>query len=109
VFGDDILYRADSYEVDLAGLPLLWFMLRHVGVGRPAAERLRIAAGLLGSGGSAVEQGLRSHCLTTAQMADRLRLGAHVRGPLQPVFTRWAGKGLPRGVRGDDIARPTPL
>jgi len=109
VFGDDILYRADSYEVDLAGLPLLWFMLRHVGVGRPAAERLRIAAGLLGSGGSAVEQGLRSHCLTTAQMADRLGLGADVREPLQHVFTRWDGKGVPRDVRGNDIALSTRL
>src|SRR5437773_11153686 len=34
VFGDDIAYRGESYEVDLAGLPLLWFMLRHVGAGR---------------------------------------------------------------------------
>lgn len=30
-FGDDIAYRRDSYGVDLAGLPMLGFVLRHVG------------------------------------------------------------------------------
>ncbi len=30
-FGDDIAYRGDSYLVDLAGLPMLGFMLRHAG------------------------------------------------------------------------------
>src|SRR5204862_1174713 len=42
-FGDDIAFRADSYEVDLAGLPMLGFMLRHVGAGSPALHRLRLA------------------------------------------------------------------
>lgn len=109
VFGDDIGYRADSYEIDLAGLPLLWFMLRHIGAGRAPAERLRIAAGLISTGGSAIAQGLRSHCLTTAQMADRLGLGEDVREPLQQVFTRWDGKGVPGDVGGHDIALSTRL
>src|SRR5437870_11603146 len=34
-FGDDIASRGDSRQVDLAGLPLLGFMLRPVAVGRP--------------------------------------------------------------------------
>jgi HD-GYP domain-containing protein (c-di-GMP phosphodiesterase class II) len=109
VFGDDIAYRADSYEIDLAGLPLLWFMLRHVGAGRAPGERLRIAAGLISTGGSAIAQGLRSHCLTTAQMSDRLGLGENVRDPLQQVFTRWDGKGVPADIAGDDIALSTRL
>ena len=109
VFGDDIAYRGESYEVDLAGLPLLWFMLRHVGAGRPAPQRLRIAANLITTGGKAIEQGLRSHCLTTAQMAGRLGLGGEVCDPLQQVFTRWDGKGVPGDVRGQDIALSTRL
>lgn len=109
VFGDDIAYRADSYEIDLAGLPLLWFMLRHVGAGRARLERLGIAARLIGSGGSALAQGLRSHCLTTAQMSDRLGLGVDVRDPLQQVFTRWDGKGVPADIGGEDIALSTRL
>lgn len=104
VFGDDIAYRADSYTIDLAGLPLLWFMLRHAGAGRAATERWRIGARLISSGGAAIAQGLRSHCLTTAQMSDRLGLGDDVREPLQQVFTRWDGKGIPGDVQGQDIA-----
>ena len=109
VFGDDIAYRADSYDIDLAGLPLLWFMLRHAGAGRAPTERVRIATGLISSGGSAVVQGLRSHCLTTAQMSDRLGLGEEVREPLQQVFSRWDGKGVPGDLAGPEIALSTRL
>lgn len=36
LFGDDIAFRADSYDVDFAGLPMLGFMLRHAGAGTAA-------------------------------------------------------------------------
>jgi HD-GYP domain-containing protein (c-di-GMP phosphodiesterase class II) len=108
-FGDDIAYRGDSYQIDLAGLPLLGFMLRHLGAGRPAMHRLRLAANLVVTGGKAIEQGLQSHCLTTARMAERIGLGADVRNPLQHVFTRWDGKGVPGGVGGEAIALPIRL
>jgi HD-GYP domain-containing protein (c-di-GMP phosphodiesterase class II) len=108
-FGDDIAYRRDSYQVDLAGLPLLGFMLRHVGAGGPPLHRVRLAAKLLVAGGKAIERGLMSHCLTTAHMAGQLGLGAEVCDPLQQVFTRWDGKGVPGHVSGVDIALPMRL
>lgn len=108
-FGDDIAYRRDSYAVDLAGLPMLGFVLRHVGAGSPALHRLRLATNLMVTGGKAVERGLMSHCLTTARMADRLGLGGEVIGPLQQVFTRWDGKGVPGGVGGEEIDRSVRL
>lgn len=104
-FGDDIAYRRDSYSVDLAGLPMLGFVLRHVGAGSPPLRRLRLAAGLAVTGGRAIEQGIMSHCLTTARMSDRLGLGADVCDALQQVFTRWDGKGVPGGVGGEEIAQ----
>jgi len=104
-FGDDIAFRRDSYEVDLAGLPMLGFALRRVGVGSPALHRLRLASTLLVTGGKAIERGLMSHCLTTARLAERFGLGDEVCDPLQQVFTRWDGKGVPDGVGGDEIAR----
>ena len=55
-------------------------------------------------GAKSVERVLLSHCLSTAQMAERLGLGAGVCDPLQQTFTRWDGKGVPGGVGGDDIA-----
>src|SRR3954447_9279750 len=94
-FGDDIAYRADSYDVDFAGRPMMGFMLRHVGAGSPALHRLRMAANVVVTGRKAVERGLMSHCLMTGRLADRFGLGEEVREPLQQVFTRWDGKGVP--------------
>ncbi|MGB9011639.1 MAG: HD domain-containing phosphohydrolase [Aeromicrobium sp.] len=103
-FGDDIAFRGDSYQVDFSGLPMLGFMLRHVGTGSPGLQRFRLAANLVGTGGQGIKQGLISHCLTTAQMAERLGLGADVRDPLLQMFTRWDGQGVPSDVSGDAIA-----
>lgn len=108
-FGDDISYRGDSYEVDLAGLPMFGFMLRHIGAGSPALHRLRLAATLIVTGGRGVERAIMSHCLTVGQMAERLGLGPPVRNLLQQVFTRWDGKGVPGGVGGEEIAQSVRL
>jgi HD-GYP domain-containing protein (c-di-GMP phosphodiesterase class II) len=103
-FGDDIAFRADSYEVDLAGLPMLGFMLRHVGAGAPALHRLRLASSLIATRGQAVQRGLMSHCISTARLAEQLGLGPEVQEPLKQMFARWDGKGVPRDIRGDEIA-----
>src|SRR5436309_1708087 len=55
-FGDDIAFRGDSRQVDLAGLPMLGFMLRHVGAGNPAMHRFRLAVNLVVTGGKGVER-----------------------------------------------------
>ncbi|HEX9122824.1 MAG TPA: HD domain-containing phosphohydrolase [Actinomycetota bacterium] len=104
LFGDDIAFRRDGLSVDRAGLPMLGFALSHVGAGSPTLHRLRLGATMVVTRGAAVERGLLSHCLTTAQMAERLGLGGEVCDPLQQVFTRWDGKGVPSGVGGEGIA-----
>src|SRR2546423_1668279 len=108
-FGDDIAFRGDSRQIDLAGLPMLGFMLRHVALGSPSLHRLRMKTSFMVTGAKAVERTLLSHCLTTAQMANRLGLGTDVCDPLQQVFTRWDGKGVPGGLGGDAIAFPMRL
>lgn len=107
--GDDIAYRADTFHLDQKGLSAIAFMLQHVGVGQSAPHRLRLAMNLLASGGKPVEEAIQSHCLVTGNMADRVGLGTEVREPLQHVFTRWDGKGVPKGVGGEAIAFPTRL
>ena len=107
-FGDDIAYRHDGYELDQTGRPLVDFMLRHAGAGRPPLERARVAADLMAAGPSAIEAIIRSHCLVTSTMADRLGLGAEVRDPLNQFFTRWDGNGVP-DLAGDAIALPMRL
>ena len=108
-FGDDIAFRGDSREIDLAGLPMIGFMLRHVGLGSPAMHRLRLGVSFVIRGAKAVERGLMSHCLTTARMAERLGLSTEVGIALQQMFTRWDGKGVPSGVSGEGIALPMRL
>jgi HD-GYP domain-containing protein (c-di-GMP phosphodiesterase class II) len=103
-FGDDIAFRADSYEVDLAGLPMLGFMLRHVGAGAPTLHRLRLATSLVATRGQAVQRGLMSHCISTASLAAQLGLGRDVQEPLKEMFARWDGKGVPPDLSGDQIA-----
>jgi HD-GYP domain-containing protein (c-di-GMP phosphodiesterase class II) len=108
-FGDDIAFRADSYRVDFAGLPMMGFALSHAGAGTPFLHRLQLAASLVLTGGRAVEHGLMSHCLSTTQMAGRLGLPQEVCQPLGQVFTRWDAKGVPDGVGGEQIAQPVRL
>src|SRR5438552_481258 len=108
-FGDDIAFRRDSRQIDLAGLPMLGFMLRHAGIGSPGLHRVRLGASLVVTGGKGVERALLSHCLTTSRMADRLGLGSGVCDALQQAFTRWDGKGVPGGVGGTDVALPMRL
>ena len=108
-FGDDIEFRADSFEVDLNGLPMLGFMLRHVGAGAPMLHRLRLATTLVVTRGQAVQRGLMSHCISTARLAEQLGLGADVQEPLKQMFARWDGKGVPTGLGGAEIALPIRL
>jgi HD-GYP domain-containing protein (c-di-GMP phosphodiesterase class II) len=89
---------------------MLSFMLHHVGAGNPALYRLRLGAKLVVTGGKGIQQGLLSHCLTTARMAERFGLDDdQVCRPLQQVFARWDGKGMPQGMGGEDISLPMRL
>lgn len=103
LFGDDIALRAQSYAVDRGGLPMLGFLLRRVGSGRPPLRRARMAASLVATNGRDVAAAMTTHCQVASQMAQRLGLGPEISGPLRLVFARWDGKGLPRGVGGDEL------
>ena len=108
-FGDDIAFRRDGYGVDLAGLPKQAFALRHVALGSPSLERLRRGASLAAFGSKALERILITHCIATGQMADELGLGGEVSEPLQQVFARWDGRGVPSGLAVRPIAMPVRL
>jgi hypothetical protein len=103
VFGDDVAYRASYYDLDMKPLPFLGYILRHAGAGQPVTRRVGTAAALVATGTRAVQDSLRAHCQVTTSVAGRLGLGRQVCEPLQQLFVRWDGKGLPRGVGGGDI------
>ena len=103
LFGDDIALRADTYDVDMTGLPFLRLMLSHVGRGLPGWERgIRWAAFLL-SARNQVGKLVQSHCSSAGILSDRMGLERDVGEALAYIFERWDGRGLPNGVRGENI------
>ena len=103
LFGDDIAFRADTYGVDMTGLPFLRLMLSHVGRGLPGWERgIRSAAFLL-TARNQVGKLIHSHCSSAGVLSDRIGLDKQVGEALAYVFERWDGRGMPNGARGEDI------
>lgn len=49
-FGDELQLRADTYEVDKVGLPMMRFMLGHIGVGAPPLQRITLIGRFLTTG-----------------------------------------------------------
>jgi HD-GYP domain-containing protein (c-di-GMP phosphodiesterase class II) len=104
-FGDDMAVRADSYLVDLTGLPMMRFMIGHVASGSSPIRRLTMIGRFLAGGSKEVERSMAAHCEASGDLSLRLGLGPEVRNPLQQAFERWDGKGSPAKLAGDEIAR----
>jgi HD-GYP domain-containing protein (c-di-GMP phosphodiesterase class II) len=102
-FGDEIEFRAAAHEVDLAGLPMIGFLLGRVGTGQPPLRRARMAAELVATRGRAAAEAMTAHCQVASQIARRLGLGPEVQDPLAHVFARWDGKGIPSGTGGEEL------
>jgi HD-GYP domain-containing protein (c-di-GMP phosphodiesterase class II) len=102
-FGDEIAFRADAHQVDLAGLPMMGFLLRRVGAGRPPLRRAQMAAELVATSGRSATEAMTAHCQVASAIARRLGLGPGVQEPLLHVFARWDGRGIPNGKGGEDL------
>jgi HD-GYP domain-containing protein (c-di-GMP phosphodiesterase class II) len=102
-FGDEIEFRAAAHEVDLAGEPMMSFLLGRVGTGRPPPERERMAAELVTTRGRVAAEAMTAHCQVASQIARRLGLGPEVQQPLVHVFARWDGEGIPTGTGGEEL------
>lgn len=103
LFGDDIAFRADTYAVDMAGLPFLRLMTSHVGRGLPGWERGIRSAAFLVTARNQVARLITSHCSSAGVLSDRMGLNGQVAEALAFVFERWDGRGLPNGACGEDI------
>lgn len=103
-FGDDIAFRADSYDADLGGLSGMAFFLGRAGRGQALPRRMQAAATMVATGGTRVMRGIQSHCLVTSTLSDQLGLSAETSAAVRQFFARWDGQGVPRNVQGDQIA-----
>ena len=104
VFGDDIELRRGMYEVGPSEVAVGRYLLSRAGSDGGPMRRARTGAALALTGMRAVTETLIADCQVTARFAERVGLGETVSYPLQQKFARWDGKGVPRGLAGEDIA-----
>jgi HD-GYP domain-containing protein (c-di-GMP phosphodiesterase class II) len=103
-FGDDIALKAAIYGVDLAGLPMMTFMMRQVGAGEAPHRRAGRRIAFMAGGRREVEGMFVTHCIVTGRLAESLGLGSNVRDALQHAYERWDGRGEPQGLAGEEVA-----
>ncbi|MGH3133684.1 MAG: HD domain-containing phosphohydrolase, partial [Gaiellaceae bacterium] len=97
-FGDDLAWRAASYEIDPVGREALSLLTDRAAAVNPP---------LAGSGTGDVAKLRNStveHCVVTRDFAERVGLGPEVSDPLVQLFERWDGRGRPSRLAGDAIA-----
>jgi HD-GYP domain-containing protein (c-di-GMP phosphodiesterase class II) len=104
-FGDDTAVRADSYLVDMTGMPMMRFMIGHVASGSAPIHRLTMVGRFLAGGSKEVAMSMAAHCESSGDLSLRLGLGPEVRDPLKQAFERWDGKGSPGKLAGARIDR----
>jgi HD-GYP domain-containing protein (c-di-GMP phosphodiesterase class II) len=104
LFGDDIDFRHNAVEVDLAGFPAMMFMLRRAGSGTGAFNRARQAASLIASGGRRVVEQMAEHCSAAGALATRLGLTDDVRAGVEQAYARWDGRGFPDDLAGTGVS-----
>ncbi|MFD6454461.1 HD domain-containing phosphohydrolase, partial [Nocardia sp. NPDC060220] len=102
-FGDDLRIRADSYNIDKTGLPMMAFLLGHLAEGGSSLRRISMTGRFLAGGVRDTMDSFLTHCRTAADIADRLGLPDAVRAALPQAFERWDGHGVPSGLRGEAI------
>ena len=103
IWGDDLALRAGMFEAGPSELAIARYFLSRAGSDGGPVRRARAGAGLVATGMRAVAESLATHCQVTGRLAEHLQFGSSVRGPLQHTFARWDGKGVPRGLAGEEI------
>src|SRR5258708_26896681 len=68
----------------------------------PAAQQQAIEAGLA-EAAAVVRPVLTAHCEVAQRIGQRLGLSEEIRRNLGQIYERWDGKGLPRGLSGDEV------
>jgi HD-GYP domain-containing protein (c-di-GMP phosphodiesterase class II) len=108
-FGDDIAFKGDTFGLVGAGsVQLAVFLLRHATAHGGPLDRVRRAVDLP-AGVKAVMGFFDTHVRLGTQFAMQLGLGEPAVTAFQHAYAQWDGKGVPAGLRGEDIALPARL
>ena len=106
-FGDEIGAAADITPT-FYGRPAVAFrsMTGHIGAGQPAGIRISRALEFAATGRRRLLAGTVAHCEVARMLAEELGFDADTRRSLDQVFERWDGRGMPGGLRGEQITLP---
>lgn len=103
-FGNEITANAVISLIDPADMrDMLRLMLRHVGEGKPLAQRIGMAAAALAAGPGERTTVIAAHCEVAEMLAERMGFGVDVTAALGQVYERWDGKGWPHRLKGEAI------
>src|SRR6202165_2247052 len=105
--GDEIAVKRAAVHTDF-GDPrdILRSYLPHLAPTADILTRLRAAGTAAVRARDVVRGYSRAHCEVGARTAERVGLGAGVAAGLTDIYEQWDGKGGPRGLSGEAIARP---
>ncbi|ALV44926.1 LuxR family transcriptional regulator [Arthrobacter alpinus] len=103
LFGDDISFRSDYYQIDTHGLPMLSMVLHHTGTGMPRLRRTAQQTLFTATANTVMRELISSHCTSAGQLASRVGLETGIPEVLRHTFERWDGLGLPEGKAGFEI------
>jgi HD-GYP domain-containing protein (c-di-GMP phosphodiesterase class II) len=106
IAGDELALRAGIVGQDTAdqreALALLLRTIRATHAGATPLELAgAVARGLLGLPG--LPEFFAGHCEVAERLAERLGFEARIRQALGQLYERWDGRGLPRGLRGEQV------
>jgi HD-GYP domain-containing protein (c-di-GMP phosphodiesterase class II)/DNA-binding CsgD family transcriptional regulator len=109
-FGDDIGLKSDTFELlGMTTAQMAAFVLRRVGGHGSGLSRARRLAGFPVSSIKRVTEFLATHARLAAQFAEQIGLAEGAVQAFRDGYEQWDGKGVPRGLRGAEIALPARL
>jgi len=89
-FGDEFALKGDFRLVHFTGpVSSMAYMMKHLGAGKPLAERVRLGVAFLGEGRRNAEEMLENHWLAADGFASQLGLGRDVRHGIEQTFERY--------------------
>jgi HD-GYP domain-containing protein (c-di-GMP phosphodiesterase class II) len=108
LFGDELALRRDFAAVDPGQiaevLELAARYLRQANASAPPDRMAAIVSSALSELPGFMRESFTGHCEVAQRLAGRMGLGEPVIACLGQLYERWDGHGLPRGLKGEDVA-----
>jgi HD-GYP domain-containing protein (c-di-GMP phosphodiesterase class II) len=108
LFGDELALRRDFAAVDTGQPPeVLDLVVRYIqqaNAGEPPSRVAELVARSLLTLPRQMAETFAGHCEVAQRLAGRLGLAASLITCLGQIYERWDGKGLPRGLKGEEVA-----